>query len=240
MCYDHRIGSIGKDKRVKVLIAEDQVLLGNSMKQGLEELGWTVDLARDGEDGIYFAMASDYDVIILDWMLPKMTGIELLKTLRRRGRMTPVLMTTAKGAVNDRVEGLDHGADDYLVKPFEMVELIARINALYRRAHGKGTNTLDLGDLRIDLAAQKVFLFGQLMELTGKEYDLLAALASKHGELVKRISLINLLYNLEGEPDSNSLDVLLARVRKKLAGSSIEIETVRGKGFILRVATSKP
>jgi len=221
---------------MKILIVEDNPLLGKSLKRGMEEIGWTVDLASDGEEGIYCAESCAYDVIVLDWMLPKLSGIELLKQLRAGKHDAPTIMITAKGAVTDRVEGLDKGADDYIVKPFELVELIARVNAIYRRSIGKGSSSITVGGLTVDLAAHHAILGGIPLDLTGKEFDLLAALAAKNGQLIKRNTLVGTLYQLDGEPDSNSLDVLLARVRKKLTGSDVEIATVRGKGFMLRVA----
>ncbi len=221
---------------MKVLVVEDNDLLGKSLKRGMEEHGWTVDLAPNGEEGIYFADSSEYDVMVLDWMLPKYSGIEVLKDLRSRGRNVPTIMITARGAVSDRVEGLDKGADDYIVKPFEVIELIARINALHRRSIAKGSSELRVGALTLNLADHSVRLDGALLDLTGKEYDLLAALAAKTGQLIKRNTLVGALYQLDDEPDSNSLDVLLARVRKKLIGSGVEIATIRGKGFVLRVA----
>ena len=221
---------------MKILVVEDHPLLGKSIKTGFEEVGWVVDLAADGEEGLYCAESCEYDVIVLDWMLPKRSGIELLRELRAKHRDVPAIMITAKGAVADRVEGLDRGADDYLVKPFEMPELVARVNALFRRSIGRGTSSVSAGSLSIDFAAHRAALDGAPLELTGKEYDLLAALVAKQDQLIRRTALVGMLYQLEGEPESNSLDVLLARVRKKLAGSDIEIATVRGKGFILRVA----
>jgi len=225
---------------MKVLVVEDNTLLGKSVKRGLEEVGWTVDLALDGDEGLYCAESCDYDVIVLDWMLPKRSGFELLKELRVKGRNTPTIMLTAKSAVTDRVECLDRGADDYLVKPFEFVELVARLNAIYRRSIGQGTSTMILGTLAFDLAGQQVTVNGRHLELTGKEYDLLAALAAKSGQLLKRNTLVGILYQLDSEPESNSLDVLLARVRRKLAGSGVEVATIRGKGFVLRVADPLP
>lgn len=225
---------------MKILVVEDNYLLGKSIKQGLQENGWVVDLAVDGEEGSYHLEVAEYDIVVLDWMLPKQSGIDLLKKIQSHKRPTPTIMITAKGEVMDRVEGLNKGADDYLVKPFEMVELIARINSVYRRSLAKGSASLKIGALTIDLIAHEIKLHDELLDLTGKEYDLLECLASKSGQLVKRTTISSLLYQFDGEPDSNSLDVLLARVRKKLAGSDVEIATIRGKGFILRVATPTP
>lgn len=221
---------------MKVLLVEDNVLLGKSVKRGLEEENWVVDLARDGKEALYYFESSEYDVVVLDWMLPEMSGLDLLKALRAKGSNVPIIMVTAKSDVVDRVQGLDGGADDYLTKPFEMIELVSRLNALFRRSIAQGSTLLALGNLKIELDTLRVSAAGQPLELTGKEYDLLVALAGKANQLVTRSNLIGLLYSFDSEPDSNSLDVLLNRLRRKLPGTGVEIETIRGKGFILRVA----
>jgi DNA-binding response OmpR family regulator len=221
---------------MKVLLAEDNLLLGKSVKRGLEEESWVVDLARDGKEALYYFESSEYDVVVLDWMLPEMSGLDLLKALRAKGSNVPIIMVTAKSDVVDRVLGLDGGADDYLTKPFEMIELVSRLNALFRRSIAQGSTQLSLGNLKIELDVLRVSVAGQPLELTGKEYDLLVALAGKANQLVTRSSLIGLLYSFDSEPDSNSLDVLLNRLRRKLPGTGVEIETIRAKGFILRVA----
>lgn len=220
---------------MKALLVEDNPLLGKSVRRGLQEAGWIVDLAIDGEEALYLLQSSEYDVALFDWMLPKRSGIELLRMLRATGSDLPVLMLTARSELADRVKGLEQGADDYLVKPFELPELIARVNALYRRATGGGSSTLFLGELRLDISKARVTRDGQTLDLTGKEYDLLAALAAKPEQILTRNAILGLLYPFDMEPDSNSLDVLLLRLRRKLAGSGVEIETVRGKGFILHV-----
>ncbi|MFW0755162.1 response regulator transcription factor [Pseudomonas sp. H11T01] len=221
---------------MKVLLVEDNVLLGKSVKRGLEEENWVVDLARDGKEALYYFESSGYDVVVLDWMLPEMSGLDLLKALRAKGSNVPIIMVTAKSDVVDRVQGLDQGADDYLTKPFEMIELVSRLNALFRRSIAQGSTLLSLANMNIELDTLRVSVAGQPLELTGKEYDLLVALAGKANQLVTRNSLIGLLYSFDSEPDSNSLDVLLNRLRRKLPGTGVEIETIRGKGFILRVA----
>ena len=223
---------------MKILVAEDHPLLGKSIKRALTENGWTVDLAVDGAEALYYAESSKYDVMVLDWMLPKLSGIDLITKLRLKGDNTPIIMTTAKNAVADRIAGLTHGADDYLVKPFDIAELFARIQALYRRATHHGSNVLSVGDLTLDAMAHCISLNNTGLELTGKEYDLLAALMGNAGLLIQRNDLVSLLYSVDDEPGSNSLDVILNRVRKKLSTSNIIIETIRGKGFILRVAST--
>lgn len=220
---------------MKALVVEDNMLLGKSIRRGLEEAGWAIDLALDGVEARYYTQVSEHDVIVLDWMLPRLSGLELLRQLRDAGSHVPVLMLSARGDLRDRVEGLDQGADDYLVKPFEMSELVARLNALHRRSAGRGSSQLDLAKLSIDLAARRVAIAGQPLELTGKEYDLLVVFAGKPGQLLSRRAISGLLYPLEAEPESNSLDVLLNRLRRKLAGAGVEIETQRGKGYLLRV-----
>ncbi|KQV10674.1 two-component system response regulator [Pseudomonas sp. Root329] len=221
---------------MKVLVAEDNVLLGNSIKRGLEEEGWVVDLARDGKEALYYAQSSEYDVLVLDWMLPHRSGLDVLKELRGMGNEVPVIMVTARSEVADRVQGLDRGADDYLTKPFEMIELVSRLNALYRRSIARGSRLLSLGNLNIELDTLRVSIGDRPLVLTGMEYDLLVALAGKANQLQTRTVLLGLLYPFDSEPDSNSLDVLLNRLRRKLTGANVEIETIRGKGLILRVA----
>lgn len=223
---------------MKVLVVEDNTLLGKSVKQGLEDQDWVVDLAQNGEEACYYTDSGQYDIIVLDWMLPKISGINFLEKVRAQGVNIPVIMISAKSEVQDRVFGLEQGADDYLIKPFEMVELIARINALYRRSVGLGSSLLSIAKLTIDLADQSVKIGDQAIELTAKEYDLLKVLATKPDQLVLRTSLAGLLYPLNSEPESNSIDVLLNRLRKKIISSDVEIETVRGRGYILRVASS--
>jgi DNA-binding response OmpR family regulator len=231
-----RLQRLIRERVMKVLVAEDNALLGNSIKRGLEEEGWVVDLARDGKEALYYADASEYDVLVLDWMLPQMSGLDVLNVLRGKGNEVPVIMVTARSEVVDRVQGLDRGADDYLTKPFEMIELVSRLNALYRRSIARGSKSLTLGNLNIELDTLRVSIGNRPLELTGMEYDLLVALAGKANQLQTRTVLLGLLYPFDSEPDSNSLDVLLNRLRRKLAGADVEIETIRGKGLILRVA----
>jgi DNA-binding response OmpR family regulator len=231
-----RLQCLIRKRAMKVLVAEDNALLGNSIKRGLEEEGWVVDLARDGKEALYYTDASEYDVLVLDWMLPQMSGLEVLNVLRGKGNEVPVIMVTARSEVVDRVQGLDRGADDYLTKPFEMIELVSRLNALYRRSIARGSKSLTLGNLNIELDTLQVSIGDRPLELTGMEYDLLVALAGKANQLQTRTALLGLLYPFDSEPDSNSLDVLLNRLRRKLAGADVEIETIRGKGLILRVA----
>lgn len=220
---------------MKLLLVEDNALLARSVKQGLEEEGWIVDAAIDGEEGFRLASASSYHVVLLDSMLPKLSGPQIVEQLRAQGSKVPILMLTAKSALADRVAGLEVGADDYLVKPFEMAELFARVKALYRRSFQQGVSQITAGKLVIDPGAQVAILEGVRIDLTSMEFDLLATLAGRQGQIYSREELTGLLYKTQDAPESNSLDVLMARVRRKVKGSGVEIITVRGKGFLLRV-----
>jgi len=225
---------------LKILIVEDNQLLGNSMKHGLSEAGWTTDLAFDGEEGQFLAENSHYDILIIDRMLPKVSGTDLIGALRKKDNHTPVIMVTALGELKDRVSGLEQGADDYLTKPFALAELIARVKALHRRSMGKGSTSLTFNRLSIDHEGRSVAINGIPVELTSKEFDLLLALAGKPNKVFTRVELSDLLYEFDSEPESNSLDVLLARLRKKINGSGVEITTIRGKGFTFRVESPTP
>ena len=220
---------------MKILIVEDNPLLGSSLKQGLSELDWTVDLARDGEEGLYLAENGHYDLLLVDRMLPKLSGTDLILTLRKKDDQTPIIMVTARGELEDRVSGLEQGADDYVVKPFEFQEVVARIKAVHRRSLGKGQSGLKFHRLAVDVGGRTVFSGEIRVDLTSKEFDLLCIFLNKPGKVFSRTELSGLLYEFNDEPESNSIDVLMARLRKKIAGSGVELATVRSKGFIFRV-----
>lgn len=226
---------------MKILIVEDNNLLGDSMRQGLTEAGWTVDLAKDGEEGLYMAQNSAYDILLVDRMLPKLSGTDLIKNLRLKSIHVPAIMVTARGELEDRISGLEEGADDYLVKPVELSELLARVRALHRRSLNRGDGKLCFANLEVDVGSRIATVDSKELDLTAKEFDFLAALAGKSGHVFNRTELNGLLYKFNDEPESNSLDVLLARIRRKLVGSGVEIATVRGRGFVFRVeeATAK-
>jgi DNA-binding response OmpR family regulator len=219
---------------MKVLLIEDNQLLGRSVKLGLEELGWIVDLASDGEEGLYLAQNSTYDIFLIDRMLPKLSGIDVIRKMREADINGAAIIITALGATSDKISGLEV-ADDYIVKPFEMGELVARMKAVYRRSIGKSNALLECGNLGINLNEQSVTINGEKLDLTAKEFDLLESLATRQNHVCSRAELSGLLYSFNGEPESNSLDVLLGRLRKKLQGASVEIVTIRSKGFMLRV-----
>ena len=198
-------------------------------------MGWAVDMAPDGEEGQWLAESNAYDVVILDLMLPKVPGLEILARLRQRGNATPVLLLTAKDAVEDRMKGLDMGADDYLVKPFFLGELLSRLKALVRRSYRQKDPVLRIGNLAIDTSARRVQREGQEIELTAREYALLEYLARREGQLVTRTDIWNHVYENYGGAGSNVVDVYVGYLRKKLHLPDMPalIHTRRGQGYVL-------
>ena len=213
---------------MRILIVEDEPDLLRSVAQALREEGYAVDTANDGEDGLFNAESYDYDAIVLDVMLPKLDGWEILSRLRKT-KKTPVLMLTARDQTRDRVRGLDTGADDYMVKPFDLPELFARLRALIRRSANKTTNVIEIGDVAIDTAARNVSRTGKPVELTAREYALVAFLALHRGEVVTRTQLYEHLFDENESSLSNLLDVHVSNIRKKLGHDFIT--TRRGHGY---------
>lgn len=216
---------------MRVLVVEDEVDLARSLRRALQEDGLAVDVAHDGESGLYQAESIDYDAILLDLMLPRLDGWEVLKRLRKK-KSTPVLVLTARDAVVDKVKGLNTGADDYLTKPFELQELLARVRALVRRSAGKPSPILKLGDLEIDSAARLVKRDGKEVDLTPKEYALVELLVLHRGELVTRTMIYEHIYDDADDSLSNVVDVYVSNVRRKLGKDFVE--TRRGEGYIVR------
>jgi two-component system OmpR family response regulator len=215
---------------MRVLAVEDEPDLLSSLMKALREDGYAVDGAPDGEEGLFKAESYDYDAIVLDIMLPGIDGWELLRRLRKT-KKTPVLMLTARDAVRDRVRGLDTGADDYLVKPFELAELLARLRALIRRAASQAESRLKIGDVVIDTAARTVSRRGEEIVLTAREYSLLEYLALHRGKLVTRTMLYDHLFDENDSTLSNLLDVHVFNLRKKLGHDFIT--TRRGHGYCI-------
>ena len=220
---------------MRVLIIEDSPRLQRSLGTALRKSNYAVDTAMDGEEGLWLAQSHDYDVIILDLMLPKRDGLEVLAELRRQGRDTHVLLLTARDTVADRVQGLRAGADDYLVKPFALEELLARVQALCRRAYGTKQSRLAIADLVIDTLARQVFRANQPIELPAREYLLLEYLARRRGQVVSRTEIEEHIYDGQVDPMSNVVDSAICNLRKKLAvgGDSALIHTRRGLGYVL-------
>lgn len=222
---------------MRLLIVEDYKPLQRSLQQGLKEAGFAVDATGDGKEGLWFAMSNEYDVIILDLMLPGMDGLTLLKKFREQGRQSHVLILTAKDRLEDKVNGLDLGADDYLVKPFAFDELLARVRALIRRAYTKKQILVEIEDLRINLNTQKVFRSQREIPLTPREYALLEYLALRQGQVVSRTDIWEHVYEFNSSATSNVVDVYIGYLRKKLHRDNETelIHTVRGRGYMLGV-----
>ena len=219
----------------RLLLIEDEDNLRTSLRDGLVAAGFHVDMAADGADGWELAANAGHDLILLDRMLPKLDGLEILRRMRRAGSAVPVLLLTARDTITDRVEGLDAGADDYLVKPFAVAELLARIHALLRRGAHRADPMVRLGDLEVDTAARAVRRGGRRIDLTPREYAVLDCLIARAGSVVTRLELADALGSIEDEPASNVIDVLIARLRRKLqpAGTTALVHTRRGFGYVL-------
>jgi two-component system OmpR family response regulator len=218
---------------MRVLVVEDEFDLARALRQALEEDGYSVDGARDGENALHMAKHCDFDAIVLDLMLPKRDGLGVLGELRAAGRKTPVLILTARDTVGDKVRGLDTGADDYLTKPFEIEELLARVRALIRRAAGQSSPVFKLGDVEVDTVAGVIRKEGQVVEMTAKEYALVELLTRYCGKLVTRPMIYEHIYDEDDETLSNVVDVYISNLRRKLGKDFIT--TRRGQGYIIDV-----
>jgi two-component system OmpR family response regulator len=216
---------------MRLLIVEDEPTLGTQLKNTLEGAGYAVDLATDGEDGHYLGQTENYDAVILDLGLPVMDGLTVLDKWRKEGKTFPVLLLTARDSWSDKVAGLDSGADDYLAKPFQTEELIARLRALIRRAAGNASAEMIAGDVRLDTRSGRVTLAGEPVKLTAQEYKLLSYLLHHKGKVVSRTELIEHIYDQDFDRDSNTIEVFVTRIRKKL-GPDV-ITTIRGLGYSL-------
>lgn len=215
---------------MRLLLIEDDVDLRRVVATALEEEGYAVDVAADGEEGLHKALTWEYDALILDVMLPKLDGWEILSKLREK-KSVPVLMLTARDGVNDRVRGLDSGADDYLVKPFDLSELCARIRSLIRRSVGKPQAQFEIGDLVVDTVSKCVLKRGAPVPLTAKEYSMFEFLALRRGELVTRTMLYDHLFDEYDDSLSNLVDVYISNLRRKLGRELIT--TRRGQGYLI-------
>jgi two-component system copper resistance phosphate regulon response regulator CusR len=221
---------------VKILIVEDELKTGDYLRQGLTEAGFTVDLTRDGADGLHQAISEDYDLIILDVMLPKLNGWQVLEMLRKADKETPVLFLTARDEVGDRVKGLELGADDYLVKPFAFSELLARIRTILRRGKSNSEVTyLQISDLELDMLRRRAQRGGQKIELTAKEFSLLELLMRRKGEVLSRSLIASQVWDMNFDSDTNVIEVAMRRLRNKVDDPfpTKLIKTVRGMGYVL-------
>lgn len=220
---------------MRLLVVEDSVRLQQSLTTALRKSGYAVDVAGDGEEGLWLAVENAYDAIVLDIMLPKRDGLSVLSELRRKGNAVHVLLLTARDTVADRVAGLRAGADDYLVKPFALEELLARVEALCRRSYGHKDSRLSVADLEVDLAARAVRRGGQPVELTAREYLLLEYLTHRRGQVVSRSEIEEHIYDGQVDPMSNVVDSAICTLRKKLGADDAPalIHTRRGLGYVL-------
>lgn len=222
---------------MRLLIVEDEPTLLEQLASLLKNQGYAVDTAADGREGLYYGEEYDYDLAIVDIGLPHINGIELIRQLREKGRRFPILILTARGAWQDKVEGLEAGADDYLVKPFHNEELSARINALLRRAAGHASPQLQFGPIMLDTAAKTVSREGALLELTSFEYKTLEYLVMKAGSTISKTELTEHLYDQDFDRDSNVIEVFVGRLRKKLDPDNTlkPIATIRGQGYLFNL-----
>jgi DNA-binding response OmpR family regulator len=220
---------------MRLLLVEDFTVLRESTALGLREAGFAVDEAAEGETGLWYATSNDYDVIILDLMLPRIDGLTVLKRLREAGRKTHVLILTARDASADRVIGLDGGADDYLVKPFVFAELLARVRALVRRRYDRKSPVIEVADMQIDTAKRAVRRGGEVVDLSAREYALLEFLALRAGQVVTRTEIWEHVYEFESDAGSNVVDAFIRLLRKKIErpGLPTLIHTRRGHGYLL-------
>jgi len=222
---------------MKILIVEDEQKTGDYLKQGLTEAGFVADLARDGVDGLHLALTGDYDLAVLDVMLPRLDGWQVLQEIRHKGQHLPVLFLTARDQVEDRVKGLEYGADDYLVKPFAFSELLARVRALLRRGKTSEPELLQIADLELDLLRRRVSRAGRRIDLTAKEFALLELLLRRQGEVLPRSLIASQVWDMNFDSDTNVIEVAVRRLRAKIDDDFEPklIRTVRGMGYVLEI-----
>jgi two-component system copper resistance phosphate regulon response regulator CusR len=220
---------------MRLLVVEDEPVAASVVSKGLREHAYVVDVAVDGPSALERALINEYDLVILDVMLPGMDGLEVCRRLRNRKIAVPILMLTARGEVGDRVDGLDAGADDYLLKPFHFPELVARVRALLRRGPALGPSVVHIGDLTIDTRIRQVERRGQPIQLTTKEYTLLAYMARRQGQIVSRSDISEHVWDESFDPMSNVIDVYVQRLRRKVDDGQAQklIHTRRGAGYVL-------
>jgi DNA-binding response OmpR family regulator len=223
---------------MKVLLVEDERKIADFVCAGFKEQGFVVDHCADGVEGFTLASRGGYDVIVLDIMLPGRDGLSILKGLRKAGDATPIILLTARNELDDRIEGLTLGADDYLAKPFFVEELIARVQALLRRISGERQNVLVVGDLHLDRISREVTWRGEAVDLTGREFNLIEYLMRSPGRIFTRTQILEHVWGYDFDPSTNVVDVCIQRIRKKIASIGVEgespIESVRGVGYRFR------
>lgn len=231
---------MSEEKKMKILIVEDEQKTGDYLKQGLSEAGFVVDLVRDGLDGVHQALTDDYDLVVLDVMLPKLDGWQVLQQIRQGGKHMPVLFLTARDQIEDRVKGLELGADDYLVKPFAFSELLARVRTLLRRGKAKEPELLQVANLELDILRRKVTRAGRRIDLSAKEFSLLELLLRRQGEVLPRSLIASQVWDMNFDSDTNVIEVAMRRLRAKIDDDFEPklIQTIRGMGYVLEILES--
>lgn len=218
---------------MRILVVEDERKVASFIKRGLEEERYIVETASDGEEGLHLAMENEFDALVLDVMLPKLDGYSIVRALRAAGKATPILMLTARGTMEDRVQGLDLGADDYLTKPFHFEELAARLRSILRRSSTEKTTRLQVGELELDLVTHFAYRDGKEIELTTKEYALLEYLLRNRGRILSRSMIMQHVWKHNFDPESNIIDVYIKRLRQKIERPDQPqiIQSIRGVGY---------
>jgi two-component system copper resistance phosphate regulon response regulator CusR len=226
---------VGEDQRMRILIVEDEAKIAAFLRKGLVENGFAVDHARQGDEGLHLARTVEYDLIVLDVMLPNLDGWAILTALRQAGKQTPILYLTARDSVHDRVKGLELGADDYLVKPFAFSELLARVRSILRRGPARQPETIRVADLEVDAVRLRAFRAGQRLDLTPKEFALLSLLARRAGDVLSRTLIAEQVWDMNFDSDTNVVDVHIRHLRSKVDDPFERklIHTVRGAGYVL-------
>ena len=218
---------------MRVLVIEDDPALGHGLERFLRDAGFSVDRVSDGVQAVEALMVQNYDLALLDLGLPRMGGLQVLSTIRARKKTLPVLILTARDTLDDRVTGLNLGADDYLAKPFDLPELEARVRALLRRSKGQAAASIEVGDLRLDTVSREVHCTGQLLHLSAREYAVLEKLMGRAGRVVSKAQIVGSLSEWDADFSESSVEVYVHRLRKRLDGTGVEIKTLRGFGYLL-------
>ncbi|MBF7688742.1 heavy metal response regulator transcription factor [Acinetobacter rathckeae] len=226
---------------MKILLAEDEFKTGDYLTQGLSEAGYITDWVKDGISAQHQALCEEYDLIILDVMLPKLDGWQVIQAIRKHGKSMPILFLTAKDQIEDRVKGLDLGADDYLVKPFAFAELLARIKSLLRRGQQREENNICIADLELDLIKRRVTRSGQRIDLTAKEFALMELFMRRRGEILPRALIASQIWDMNFDSDTNVVEVAIKRLRNKVDQdfSPKLIQNIRGMGYVLEIDNEK-